>query len=95
MRYVALRKAEQNQRSIDPWTVVHLSTGLALGLMGTPLRQSLAAAVAYEVAEQVFERLESGKRFFNTSGPEVVSNAVVDTAVFALGHWLGQKWNAS
>ncbi len=95
MKIVATQKSEQNQVSIDPWTVVHLSTGLALGLMDIPFRRALSAAVAYELAEQVFERDEWGQRFFNTSGPEVASNSIVDIGIFAVGHWLGRKWNES
>ena len=93
MSFIATRKSEQNRKSIDPWTAVHLSAGLALGLMNVPLRWALSAAVAYELAEQVFERSESGQEFFQTSGPEVAPNSVVDAVVFAVGHWLGRKWN--
>jgi hypothetical protein len=94
MKILATRKSEQNRTAADPWTAVHLSAGLALGLMGVPLRYALAAALAYEVAEQVFERRAWGQAFFLTSGPEVLANAVVDAAVFAAGHWLGKGWNA-
>lgn len=95
MKIVGTRKAHQNQAAIDPWTVVHLSTGLAMGLMNIPLRWAVGASVAYEAAEQVFERYEWGQELFQTSGPESVSNAVMDTVVFAAGHWLGQRWNAT
>jgi hypothetical protein len=36
MRIVALKKSDQNHAVIDPWTVVHFSTGLAIGLMNVP-----------------------------------------------------------
>ena len=94
MKLIATRKADQNQTAVDPWTVVHFATGLALGLMSLPLRRSLVAAVAYELAEQVLERQPWGRALFVTSGPEILANAVVDTAVFALGHGLGKRWNA-
>lgn len=93
--FIATRKAEQNQRAVDPWTAVHLSTGLAMGLMDIPFKWAVTAAVAYEVIEQVFERVPSGQTFFRVSGPEVFENSVVDVVVFAAGHWLGTKWNAS
>lgn len=93
MKLIATRKAHQNRSGIDPWTVVHFSTGLALGLMDVPLRWALSGAIAYELAEQVFERHEYGKAFFKTSGPEVALNAIVDTAVLVIGHRLGQQWN--
>jgi hypothetical protein len=94
-RILATRKSEQNRAAADPWTAVHLASGLALGLIGVPLRHALAAAVAYEVAEQVFERQAWGQALFVTSGPEVLANALVDTAIFAAGHWLGRAWNAT
>lgn len=95
MPLVATRKAHQNRSALDPWTLVHFSTGLALGLLDAPFRASLAAAALYEVAEQVVEREDWGRRFFRTSGPEVPSNAVLDVLVLAAGHRLGQWWNGT
>jgi hypothetical protein len=80
---------------MDPWTAVHLSTGLALGLMDVPLRWALTAAVAYELVEQHAERRPWGQRLFVTSGPEVKPNSVLDVVVLAVGHGLGQRWNRS
>lgn len=93
MKILATRKADQNRASIDPWTAVHLSAGLALGLMDVALTHALPAAVAYEAIEQVFERHDAGRAFFKTSGPEALHNAVVDVAVFVVGHALGLWWN--
>ncbi|HLT46811.1 MAG TPA: hypothetical protein VK002_06245 [Rubricoccaceae bacterium] len=95
MKLLATRKSEQNRAAVDPWTAVHLAAGLALGLMAVPLRHALATAVIYEAAEQVFERRACGQSFFETSGPEVLPNALVDMVAFAAGHWLGRAWNAS
>jgi hypothetical protein len=93
MKIVATEKREQNQAVVDPWTVVHFSIGLALGLMNAPLRASLAAAAAYELVEQFFERHEVGQELFDTRGPEALPNAIIDLAVLAVGHRLGQMWN--
>ena len=95
MRLIATRKSDQNRTGLDPWTIVHFSAGLALGLVNAPLRWALTAAVAYEFAEQVVERQRWGQKLFATSGPEAVLNAVLDTAVFAAGHDLGRRWNAT
>ena len=95
MKLFATHKAEQNQAAIDPWTAVHFSAGLAAGLVDAAFPKSLLAAVAYELIEQVLERNDAGKAFFKTSGPEVLHNAVVDVAVFVVGHALGQQWNAT
>ncbi len=93
MKLIATGKPDQNSTVVDPWTLVHFSAGLALGLINAPLKWSLAAAVAYEVVEQYIERSEEGKEFFDTAGPEIVPNAILDLAVFAAGHQLGQMWN--
>jgi hypothetical protein len=93
MQLIATRKAHQNKAVLDPWTAVHFSSGLALGLMDTPEETSLAAAIAYEVAEQFIERQAWGKDLFRTHRPETILNAVMDVAVFSIGHWLGRAWN--
>lgn len=93
MKLIATRKPEQNQAALDPWTAVHLSSGLALGLMNVPARWAVGASIFYEVSEQWFERRDWGKRFFATQGPESLPNAIADTVVFMVGHRLGQLWN--
>ncbi len=95
MRLVATRKDDQNKAVADPWTLVHFSTGLAIGLMGIPLRWTLPLAATYEVVEQLLERKRFGQELFNTAGPETLGNAVLDVGVFAAGHRLGEAWNAT
>lgn len=93
MRPFARDKSEQNIAWIDPWTLVHLGSGLASGLMGLSAPACLAAAVVYEGVEQVVEQKSLGRELFQTSRPESAGNAVVDVAVFAAGHALGKWWN--
>jgi hypothetical protein len=93
MKMIARRKPDQNQAAIDPWTTVHLSAGLAMGLMNVPLRYAMTLSFAYEIAEQFFERHQVGQAFFATSGPESVPNAIVDSIALLAGHRLGQLWN--
>jgi hypothetical protein len=93
VKIVATSKAEQNEALIDPWTVVHVGFGLAAGLMGLNFYWSMAGATAYELIEPHLERTEAGQKFFNTSGPEHIGNAITDLGVFALGWYLGDKWN--
>ncbi|HEX2164768.1 MAG TPA: hypothetical protein VHM02_12525 [Thermoanaerobaculia bacterium] len=95
MRWFARAKPEQNRAAVDPWTIVHFAAGLAAGLVGTRLRWAMAAAAGYEVVEQAFERTETGRELFRTSGPEVAANAAVDLVVFAAGHALGRWWNGT
>jgi hypothetical protein len=93
MQIVAFHKGEQNDAAFDPWSLVHMASGLALGLMGFSLKQSMVAAVAYDVVEYAFESSEAGQNLFNTSGPESVANVGCDLGLFALGHQLGTHWN--
>jgi hypothetical protein len=93
MKILATRKSEQNRAMLDPWTLVHFSTGLAAGLMKIPFRWSLSAATAYEVVEQYAERQRWGRELFATAKHESLPNAAVDVVVFALGHRLGELWN--
>lgn len=95
MKALATRKEQQNAAAADPWTIVHFAAGLALGLMDAPFRPSLAAAIAYEAAEQVFERKDWGQTLFRTSGPEILVNAITDVVVFAAGHRMGAWWNGT
>jgi len=93
LKVVATKKAEQNRAMLDPWTFVHLASGLAAGLMGIRRDHAVAAAVLYEVVEQYMERQGWGQDFFETTRPEEMSNAVLDVLAFALGHRLGEAWN--
>jgi hypothetical protein len=93
VKIVATEKAEQNRAVVDPWTMVHFASGLALGLMNAPLRWWLPVATAYEVLEHYLETTEVGQEVFDTSGPEATPNAILDLAVFAAGHQLGRLWN--
>lgn len=93
MRLVATHPSQQNEAAIDPWTLVHTSTGLACGLVHMNFWAALSAAVAYEVIEQYVERTGAGNRFFRISRPESGVNVVVDLAVFSLGYFWGRKWN--
>lgn len=95
MKLIATRKSEQNEAAIDPWTVVHIGAGLALGLLGAKGAPTLLVGLAYEVGEQAFERSSSGSKFFETSGPETPANAVVDMVVYMGAWWLGKKWRDS
>lgn len=93
MKIIATEKSEQNSAVVDPWTLVHFASGLALGLMNAPLKVWLPVATAYEVIEHYLEKTEVGKEVFDTSGPEATPNAILDLVVFAAGHQLGRLWN--
>jgi hypothetical protein len=92
VKLIATGRREQNRAAIDPWTAVHLSAGLAAGLVKVPRTWALAAAFAYELTEQYLERTRFGQDLFETRGPESVPNAVIDTGAFMAGHWLGSLW---
>lgn len=90
---IATEKSEQNEAAIDPWSIVRFAMGLAFGLMDWRFVPAMGVAAAYDVAEQVFERSESGQKFFNTSGPESLSNIAADMILFGAGWALGAEWN--
>jgi hypothetical protein len=93
--FLATRKSEQNDAWVDPWSAVHLASGLAFGLVGVKFVPSMIAAGVFDVVEHIAESHDVGKRFFNTSGPESAGNVVVDLALFAFGWKLGEMWNSS
>jgi hypothetical protein len=95
MKLIATKKSDQNQAAMDPWTIVHLGTGVALGLLGAKLAPTLLAGLAYEAGEQAFESSSVGSKFFATSGPETMANSVVDMVVYMAGWWLGHSWRES
>lgn len=91
--FIARRKSDQNEATIDPWTAVHLAAGLAAGLIEVPFWSAMAAAVVYEVFEHGAERTQWGQKFFKTEGAENWHNMIADVVVFAVGHYLGERWN--
>lgn len=93
MKLLATEKDHQNEAALDPWTAVHFAAGLAAGLTEIPKHVSIPAAVLYEIAEQYVERTAWGKEFFETDGPESLSNVALDLAAFAVGQWAGLRWN--
>lgn len=93
MKIIAMSKLDQNRALLDPWTVVHFATGLAMGLVQAPRGLSAAVAVGYEAVEQWLERERLGQELFNVTRPESVPNSALDVAVFMLGHDLGSRWN--
>ena len=76
----------RNQAPLDPWTSIHVGVGAVFGFAGASWPVALLAAVAYELAEQVIERTETGRRLFGTTAPESPANVAVDVAAFAVGY---------
>lgn len=95
MKIIATRKQDQNEALVDPWSAVHATSGLAFGLTGIGILGSVAAAVMYDILEQLFERSRFGQKFFQTSGPESWGNVITDLVLFTGGWYLGNRWNTS
>lgn len=95
MKLLAMSKPEQNQAILDPWTVVHFAVGLAAGLTRVPFVPLFVAAVGYEFLENEGEKHPQIAALFQTSGPEIIPNAVADVAIMSLGWYLGDRWNKS
>ena len=93
MKLVALHHDDQNAALLDPWSLIHLSAGLFAGLVGVGVVPSMIAAVAYEGFEQLAERQSWGQKIFKTSGSETIANIVTDVALFAIGWYLGERYN--
>lgn len=87
---IALRR-NMNLAPVDNWTAVHVGAGVLAGVVRIPFGTAMLLAIGYEVVEQGIERTAGGRRFFGSSGPESLINAVVDVGVFALGHALGRR----
>jgi len=92
MKLIATSKKDQNVAVIDPWTAVHLATGLAAGLMGFSYSNAMLAAIAFEAVENL---TPMDIKIFKASKPESGLNIVADVAVFAVGWQLGTIWNAT
>jgi len=93
MVILALDKDDQNEALVDPWSAVHATSGLALGLTDVSFFASITAAILFDVFEHLFERSKYGQRFFNTSGPESWGNVITDLVLFSGGWWLGNRYN--
>jgi len=93
MKLVATHKSDQNEAALDPWSIVHVGSGMAAGLLDLPFWPTMAAAVAYEFVEHQVERSELGQRFFASSGPESTANAIMDVVVFAVAYQAGRAYN--
>ena len=92
VKWVATSRAEQNSAALDPWSVVHFASGLALGLVGVSMPVGLAAGVAYEIVEHAAEKDPRWQQFFLTTGPESQINIVTDLVLLAGGLALGKRW---
>lgn len=93
MKFFATTVADQNLALFDPWTVIHTAAGLFAGLVGIPFVPSIAAAIGYEVFEQMAESRPWGQKIFRTSGAETKINLVSDVIVFGLGWWWGDYYH--
>ncbi len=74
----------------DGWTLLHTATGYAMAKAGVPEAVAVALAVLYEIVEQPVLASETGRNFFNASGPEGYGNQAVDVLVFWLGYRLAK-----
>ncbi len=72
----------------DRWTLVHIASGVGLGLLGTPWWLAVALLVVYEVFEAVLRRRRSGGGVFEH---ESLANILADIAV-GLAGWAVAKW---
>lgn len=71
----------------DSWTVVHVGSGLVLGVLGVPAVLTIAALVGFEVVE-AFLRREGGRGALFAS--ETPGNVFVDVLAGLVGYAAGR-----
>lgn len=81
-----LRQAEVNASAADGWTLVHIASGAALGMMGVSLPWTVGLGLAYEVAEYAHES-PRGSALFGSKRPESLVNVAVDMVALVAGWW--------
>ncbi len=79
----AAAAGEINGDLVDRFTLLHLASGVALGLVGATPSQALAVGAAWEVLERALK--ESIPEAFPHPSQDSIENATVDT----LAVWLG------
>lgn len=90
MKLVATSKRDLDSAVLDPWSAVHLGSGLATGLVGVTAKQALFVSLAYDVVFSLFFQRRTG--LLHTTGDEVVWNKLADVAIFMTGNYMGRKW---
>jgi len=85
MQVLARASKDNGVATIDPWTVVHFGSGLAIGLSGLSIPQTLAAITLSGIAKRlVSEDLNIQE--------ESAANKIVDIFAIAAGFYVGRSW---
>lgn len=90
MKLVATSKRDLDSAVIDPWSAVHLGSGLATGLVGVSPKQALIISLGYDLVFSFIFQRKTG--LLHTTGEEIVWNKAADVAAFMLGNYLGRRW---
>jgi hypothetical protein len=94
--WLARSEEQTNAAVFDGWSLVHVLTGTAAGLVGLGAWLYLAASLTYELVE-LYHESPSGSRLFGSKRPEDSSNLVADVGLGCLGYALGvqlRTWSA-
>jgi hypothetical protein len=93
VKLFAFHHEDQNYAVFDPWSLIHLTSGMFAGLVGVGPVLSMSAAIGYDVFEQLAEREPWGQQIFRTPGSENWENILADLGLFALGWYLGHRYH--
>jgi len=87
MRLVATARSHQHEGATDPWTAVHLGSGLAMGLTGSSATLAALAALGYQLLEQRALRDEG-----LGTAVQQLTNAAIDVMAFMGGWAVGRRF---
>jgi hypothetical protein len=77
-----------NYAALDLFSLVHALGGMAFGVLGLSLTQTMVAAALWEVAEYLLKNVCPAAFFHPTQ--DTLANAVGDLVFAALGWWAGR-----
>ena len=85
-------KSRSEQAVTDPYSVLHYSAGLATGLGGIGALEAVLGAVVLDIVwSALFKSQPTGLLRKSENEPPI--NKVADIALFALGNYMGRRWN--
>lgn len=76
---------------LDPWTVIHFSSGLATGLAEVTMLRAIGIALTTDIIYSLLLSQRSG--LLRKREVEPLSNKAADFAAFALGNYMGRRWS--
>lgn len=76
----------------DPYSLLHYSAGLATGLGKVPPLKAIIGAATVDLVFSYLYQRPTG--LYRKTGAEPPLNKVADIALFALGNYMGRRWQS-